>query len=153
MTPLKIACFVSIVGMSALVHAAPPVPTNWTEFEKSLAAEDIAIVRRLRKIEWWEACQLWGRSVREVKDARLRVGAREFLLSQRLINGKDLGHVGDRSVDIGMTACGVFAALGRPHTVNQTQTARGHHSQLVYGRLYVYVDGVDANGVVTAIQR
>lgn len=132
-----------------------PVPANWAAFTASKDPADQAVVKRLSKLQWWEICQLWGQSVRAVKDERLRVATREYLVSTKMINGNDLGHVADRSVDLGMTACGVFAALGRPSTVNQTTTARGHHNQFVYDgrRLYVYTDGPDANGTVTAVQR
>jgi hypothetical protein len=150
----EISQWLLVAGSAApCIAIAGELPKDWGAFQSSTAAADVAVVKRISKLQWWQVCQLWGQSVRAVKDERLRVATREYLISERLINGKDLGHAGDRTVDIGMTTCGVFAALGRPHTVNQTTTATSHHMQMVYGRLYVYTDGDSANGLVTAIQR
>lgn len=79
----------------------------------------------------------------------------EFLRSDNTINGRHLGGASGRDPEIGMSLCGVLAAMGRPDKVNQTETATRHHSQLIYRSrgIYVYTEGADANGIVRSIQR
>lgn len=106
-------------------------------------------------MKWWDACAAWGREFRTGKNTTFEAALLDRLNAAKLINSLDRAHVGDRSVVVGMTECGVFAAKGRPQSLNQTTYAFGRRAQYVYGnRLYVYVDDMNnaSVGVVTAIQ-
>lgn len=143
-----------LIGGSVLAQVANPASATWSDFTSSRDAVDKRIVAGIAKMEWWDACIAWGREAKSRKDLRRMYALQEFLRSDNTINGKDLGGVTGRSPEIGMTVCGVLAAMGRPDKINQTETASQHHSQLVYRSrgIYVYTDGPDANGVVRSIQ-
>jgi hypothetical protein len=134
--------------------AAGPAPLSWPSFQASKAPGDAAIVKRIEKADWFQVCAAWGRAARSGKDERYRIASLLFITDKNLVNGIDLMNVKSKRPEIGMSLCGVVAQLGAPEGVNQTQRAGGHHSQLIYRsrRLYVYLDGPDANGLVTAVQ-
>jgi len=114
------------------------------------------LVATIEKMKWWDACDSWGKASRAHKDIKRAELLRAFLTSDNTLTGFDMGHAGDRSVAIGMTECGVWAALGKPTSVNQTETASGSSAQYVYREknVYVYVHQVSRsnNRVVRSIQ-
>ena len=145
-------------GADQKQSASPPLPITWQGFIQSSFPTDkknVVAVLKTGTTKWWETCAAWGRETRG-HDERREKAYLAYLTSERLINGPDRGHVSDRSIDIGMTECGVFAALGMPEHLNQTETAYGTTAQFVYrsGRLYVYTEPGRGNGpnVVRAIQ-
>lgn len=143
----------AILASSAAAAGPPGTPSTWHEFTHSRNAADTAAVKRIEKMEWWKVCAAWGRASRG-KDPRFAAAAQAYLVQERTINGHDLANLKARRPEIGMTFCGVLAQLGMPEALNQTARASGHHAQLVYRtrRLYVYTDGLDANGLVTSVQ-
>lgn len=107
------------------------------------------------KLEWWDACAAWGREARGGQSSQLKAEViRERIDS--LLNAEDLGGTIRKRVTPGMTTCGVYAAIGRPETINRSTYSFGSRAQLVYrGRgMYVYTDHKpdDGNGVVTSVQ-
>lgn len=131
-----------------------PVPDSWAAFLSSKNAGDAKVVARIQKMEWWQACEAWGRQARTNADPRLRAGLLSYLQATSTINGLDVGAVTSKKPEIGMTTCGVFAQLGRPATLNQTERAGGYSAQMVYRErgMYVYTEGRDANAKVRSIQ-
>jgi hypothetical protein len=121
---------------------APPLTASWFEFKNSNYAEDQKLVASVEKMKWWDACTAWGREARSGKSPRREAVLNAYLKSQRMLSLVDGMHVMDRSIEIGMTECGVFASRGIPERANHTTTAQGTTSQLVYSspRLYVYTE-------------
>lgn len=108
-------------------------------------------------MDWFKVCEAWGRVMRQAKPSPKRENAlREYLIDEKLINGVDFNNVRERTVQTGMTACGVFASLGMPEDVNTTTTAHATRQQLVYRqrRMYVYTESRpnDHNGLVRSVQ-
>ena len=131
-------------------------PNSWKEFRASAHPEDKKNVAAILKMPWHEVCRLWGQASRAKGNPRRLAAYRDFLLSDTSINGVDLMNVDRKRVAIGMTSCGVVAALGRPDKVNNSTTARSQSAQIVYRDrgIYVYTesDPRSGNGIVTAIQ-
>jgi hypothetical protein len=112
-------------------------------------------VARIEKQEWWASCVEWGAATRKSTDAPLTQLLHAYLTAQEMIGPKDEGHVNDRTLDIGMTECGMFAARGKPQSTNNTRTTSGRQTQFVYSdRLYVYTEPSPLYrvGVIRAIQ-
>jgi hypothetical protein len=107
-------------------------------------------------MKWWDACVARGREKRKPADTRRAKALPLFLTSERMLCPAELGHVNDRTLDIGMTECGMFASKVMPSGgVNHTTAALGTTSQYVYGSgLYVYTEPSRdySVGVVRAIQ-
>jgi hypothetical protein len=118
------------------------IPSDWAHFRVSENPSDKELVAAIPKMKWWDACAAWGKEERAPKPGRREAALRAYLRDERLLGDKDFAHVLDRSVDIGMTECGVFASRGLPDSANHTTTSRGTSSQLVYSssRLYVYTE-------------
>lgn len=76
------------------------------------------------------------------KVARPEAALRLYAASERMLSPVELAHVMDKSIEVGMTECGVFAARGMPNAANHTTTSAGTSLQLVYSgsRLYVYTE-------------
>jgi hypothetical protein len=144
----------AMVG-NVIAQVANPASATWSDYLQSSDPVDKKIVAQIQKMQWWEACIVWGREAKARKDLRRMYAFQEFLRSDGTINGIDLGGARGRDPELGMTLCGVLAAMGRPDSTNQTETATRHSAQLVYRsrRIYVYTEGKDANGVVRSIQR
>jgi hypothetical protein len=153
----RLATLLFIAATSA-VAAGPATPTqipaDWRAFTASKEPADRTLVAQIQKMDWWDACIAWGKETRHVKDKRRLTALYAMLVDEKLINAKDIVQVQSRAPAIGMTACGVMAALGSPNEINQTKTAGRHRAQLVYRsrNTYVYTEGTDANGIVTGIQ-
>lgn len=152
----KFAFLIAATICSATILAAEQQPSNWNEFKASKHKEDVALVAKITKSNWWTVCEKFGRLRRTGKETREFVAYREFMIDDKLINGKDLMHISSREVAIGMTACGVFASIGLPERSNRTTTAVSTRQQLVFQKphRYVYVEDSKASntGLVTAIQ-
>lgn len=138
----------------------PPTPAVTSEWPKILASKtpsDVKLVAEIQKMKWFDACAAWGIATRSAQASRRAEALREFLLHDGTINGLDLGNARTREVEVGMTACGTYAALGLPEAANTTTTARTTSQQLVYRSrgMYVYTEGRagDHNGTVRTIQR
>ena len=133
---------------------APPVPDNWSAFQRSKHPADIALVKEVQKLGGWNACVAWGREARSARFTRRMAALREYLVDMRLINGADLRNATESVPDVGQTTCGVFAVLGLPDKYNQTTRAGGSSVQLVYRSrsIYVYTTGSGSEGIVDAVQ-
>lgn len=133
-----------------------PIPPNWKALAESRHPEDIALVKSIKKMKWWDACVQWGRETRKKRNSHEASALRDFLLHDRAINGIDLEIAFSKEPKIGQTACGVMALLGRPDSINYSKTASRQSAQYVYRsrRIYIYTeaDGDDANGIVRSIQ-
>jgi hypothetical protein len=147
--------FVAALVLS-IAHGAtaPPVPTDWKGFLYSDFPGDRKSVAAIQKMELYSQCMAWGRAARSGKDQRWTSALLANLQHEKGVNDIDVGNITEVHPVIGMSLCGVVAIMGRPDRVNQTQSARGHHSQLVYRsrRTYVYLDGPTADGLVSAVQ-
>lgn len=131
-------------------------PSSWGEWKASRDKSDATMVAQIEKADWWKSCQSWGRETRLKPRSRRSWAVQDFLQSERLINGGDLSAVATRSIAVGMTTCGMYAALGAPDAVNRTETAWGLRTQYVYRgtRTYVYTESAtkDGNALVRSIQ-
>ena len=133
-----------------LTSANPPGVSDWELLDRSNDPRDKKLATEVVTTNVWRVCAEWGRLYRSNKDARREGGILSYLEFRGMLNKADKSHVGDQSVAIGMTECGVYAAKGLPSAVNQTDTANDRRSQLVYGRLYVYTN---RQGIVEAVQQ
>ena len=151
MAIMAAACVPSL----CLAGSAAPQP-DWGTFAVSRTAADKNLVASISKMTWSDACIAWGQAERTAGTSRRTEALFAYLLHEDLLNSKDRGHVHDRTIDIGMTFCGVLAARGRPNAVNQTTTSMGTDAQIVYrdARLYVYTrpSPDSRTGLVTAVQ-
>lgn len=133
-----------------------PIPKSWYAFAQSSNPEDRRLVVAIEKMKWWEVCRDFGRELRANRDPRRLAALREFLLSDKTINGADLANVKSGNVAVGMTTCGVYASLDLPNKINQTTRAQSTSAQIIYRDrgVYVYTEARpnDGNGIVTAIQ-
>lgn len=106
---------------------------------------------------WWDACAAWGHLAKSGRDHPREQAYLSYLSEHGLLSTRDMV-APSGSVEVGMTQCGVIAALGMPDGgINTTQTTRGQSAQMVYRRrgIYVYTDdSKPSNGqeTVTAIQ-
>ncbi len=142
------AIFTILIG--AIPSANSAEPTDWHSLKASTSPSDRKVVRNVESLEWWRACIEWGREERKLAERTPRGQALLWYLESRgYINGKDRGNAPSRTVDIGMTECGVFASKGPPDAINQTTTARGRSAQFVYGRVYIYTE--PSNGPVNTV--
>lgn len=134
----------------------PSIPSNWGEFQLSMKAEDKKLVAQIEKRKWWENCESFGKAIRASAGSRRTHALREYLLSERLINGVDLMYVKERKIAVGMSACGVYASLGMPDAENRSEYSTRRTSQMVFRRLgvYVYTDAQpgNGNGIVRSFQ-
>lgn len=94
------------------------------------------------KMKWWDACVAYGREYRSHKNEKRAAELFEYLTAEQMLSDLDHVHLGDRTVAIGMTQCGVFASIGIPDATNRTETALSKNSQLIYRsrKLYVYTE-------------
>lgn len=82
-----------------------------------------------------------GKLARKSPEAREFKAIRAYLIEDGMINHIDMANYRERSLSVGMSQCGVFAALGQPSRINNTTNASGSSAQFVYenGRYpYVY---------------
>jgi hypothetical protein len=123
-----------------------------------LDPSDARAYAAMAKTGWWDVCIEWGREYRKASDSKRTKLLTWYLTSERMLSSQDYAHVNDRTVDIGMTECGLFATKGAPSSANSTRTASGRRTQYVYSgsRNYIYTEPSPALdfsvGVVTAIQ-
>ena len=148
-----------ILFLSAATSAQPFDPSNfgsWNDFRN--APPQRALVKSIEGMKWWDACVAYGREFRSNKNQVRETALLRYLESEELLGPEDRGHIGDRTVAIGMTQCGVFAAIGTPTGgTHQTTTAYSETTQLVYEnpRRYIYTERGKSHRlqVVRAIQR
>ena len=103
---------------------------------RNLSTEDVCLEagRVLRLTKWNAATESWANVVLELARTEMSLGP------------QDHGHIRERRLRIGMYACAVLAALGRPDNVSATMTAGGISHGLAYmeGPIrYVLVDDDD----------
>ena len=127
---------------------------EWKQLSASSEPKTAKVVREIRSMKWWDACVAWGRLYRSNKDPTKEHVLLGYLSSERMLNSLDLGHVGDRSIEIGMTECGVFASRGIPDVANHTTTGVGTRTQLVYraSRTYVYTEPLSPQYSVNVVR-
>lgn len=137
----------AIITVLLLAAAAPALAAEFNP-------KTIPPTEEIRKMQWWKACVAWGVAIRKSSDSPRSRMLLDYLSSQHMISGKDLAHVNDRTLDIGMTECGMFASRGLPEQANHTTTAAGTSTQYVYPGRYVYTepDHEYSVGVIRAIQ-
>lgn len=153
---LAIAALLTALAPAAFGAGVNPATAKWHDFVTSDDPADRKVVKYIQTTtEWWRLCLAWGKEAKARKDLRRMYALQAYLKAESFINGKDEGAVREREPEIGMTFCGVLAAVGMPDRVNQTERANAHRNQMVYRarRLYVYTEGRDANGTVVSIQR
>lgn len=135
---------------------AAAMPSNWADWQASRLAGDLTMIRQIDKLEWWQVCTAWGRETRTKGFSRRSAALRDKLVADNMINGVDLGSMRLKVPEIGQTACGVFAVMGQPDTVNYTSRANSQSSQMVYRDKQVYVyttsGARDGNGIVSSVQ-
>lgn len=141
-------------------HASPeqrPLPATWWALANSVNSDDLALVKQLRALKWFDACAEWGKGVRSASKTRRQRALELMLQSDKLLNELDLENAAKQSVAVGMNTCGVIASLGKPDDNNTTTTASSTTAQMVYRRksMYVYTDAPpnSGNGIVRAVQR
>ena len=125
----------SVILIAAVVSAtahAEARPGSWDQWKSSEAPGDKAMVQKIQKAEWWDNCIAWGAASRSKQRPRRFWALQDYLLQAKFINGVDLGGVNERLPAIGMTTCGAVAVLGRPTTVNNTQSVNGLRTQHVF---------------------
>lgn len=108
------------------------------------------------QMKWWDVCVEWGRLSRSHANDERQTHLLGFLMAERMVNNVDRQVVAGSQIFVGMTECGVFAILGLPDSANNTTTAGGTHSQLVYQskRMYIYTEPSKetTTGIVRAFQ-
>lgn len=136
--------------------APEPIPSSWREFLLSDDPANKRVTAEIQKMQWFDACNAWGREARAMKNERRRMALMFYLRDDKLINGVDLGNVPGPLPQTGMTACGVIAMLGHPSKVNNTERGNRLSAQWVYRErgIYVYTEGTPSNhnGTVTSVQ-
>lgn len=94
-------------------------------------------------------CLEAGRVLRANADSEYRQAVIGRVKNNGWIDSQDYGSITSRKPRVGMSLCGVLAALGRPNDTNKTVTAAGEHWQLIYRsprRMYVYLDNDRVTG-------
>ncbi len=139
-------------------HVAFGQDRTWHDWNASSSPADKRMVAQVERGKWWQTCAEWGRLFRSNRNPKLEDAYLARIRDEALLNDTDLGHVGDASVAIGMSQCGVLAALGMPDGgVNNTENAYGESAQLVYRarHMYVYTEATKTQRLqlVTSIQR
>lgn len=134
-----------------------PLPLTWWALANSVNSEDLGIVKNLRSLKWFDACAEWGRGIRSSKITRQNSALQLMLKHDNALNETDLENAKNQSIAIGMSTCGVIAALGKPESSNSTTTATSTSVQMVYRkkRIYVYTEA-PANsgyGIVRSFQQ
>jgi len=116
--------------------------TSWRDFKYASDKRLTTLAESIERMKWSDACIAYGKEFRSGKSTLREVALLRYLEAEHLTLPKDRGHIGDRSVGIGMTEGGVLASLGLPTTVNNSTTGYGSSGQLVYEsrRLYVYTE-------------
>lgn len=156
MQALRMSACAAGVAVCLAAIADDKMPADWAAWKASKIAGDIKIVKGIETGKWWNACRDWGNSLRAKGKTRRGEALQDFLLSEDMINGLDLTHARKREVEIGMTQCGLFAAIGMPNHTNDSRSASYKRSQLVYERprRYIYTEAVATSRaqVITAIQ-
>ena len=114
-----------------------------------------AAVKKEAQKDAYKTCVEWGKGQRAPKETRLHAARTAYLADFNFINGLDIGNAREKKVSIGMTACGVFAALGRPEDVNTTETRYSTSYQIIYRERGIYLYGdLGPNGItIRSIQR
>lgn len=133
-----------------------PVPTSWSELKQSAHPADVALIKSITSLKWWDACVAWGRESRAKTMSRRGTALNQYLESDKMLNAVDLANVRAGRLAIGQSVCGVFSVVGLPNKSNTTETSTKVRTQYVYQDrgIYVYVDGPrgEHNGIVTSIQ-
>jgi hypothetical protein len=143
---MKAVAALIAAAVSAGVATGQPIDestlTSWRDFKYSTDKRLTSLATAVERMKWPDACIAYGKEYRSGKSSLRETALLRYLESEHLILPKDRGHIGDRSIGIGMTECGVLASIGLPDVVNNSTTARGTDGQLVYSsrRLYVYTE-------------
>lgn len=129
--------------------------TRWQHIEASSDPADKKLASEVSALDVFTACLKWGEAARSRAKRRAEVFA-AFLASSDAISRIDESNVPNRTAEVGMTTCGILAALGRPNDINLTTTASASSQQIVYRErgIYVYTEARPGqmNGRVTTIQ-
>jgi hypothetical protein len=155
----RFAIIVAIISFSAI--AKDDYPGNWQGFKESPLPEDKKLVSNILKAgekSHYDLCLEYGRGERAKKETRRNRAIFEFLLHSKSLNTADLSNIKERNVSVGMTACGVMAALGKPTRGHTRESAYGISTQMVYERdghynTYVHLDYKNSDFIVTSISR
>lgn len=144
---------------ATLANVAFAQDRTWAEWTASKSATDEHTVSRVNSLDWWKACSEWGRLYRSNSDAHMEDALFALLRSKSMLTDADWGNAGGNTVEVGMTQCGVFAAIGMPDGGANTQDSAARSStQLIYRRrhMYIYTDDTHPTAgmqTVTTIQR
>ena len=154
--------FALIVALiyTTIIHAND-FPANWQAFKDSQIPEDrniVASILKAAKENDLNLCIEYGRGERAKKETRRNRAVFEYLLHANRLNSADLRNIKSKDVAIGMSACGVMAALGRPTRGHTRESAYGTSTQMVYERdgrynMYIHLDYKNSDFIVTSISR
>lgn len=131
------------------IHHANTVSSTVTKITTS----DEKARKAAAKIPERDFCIALGQAVRAARKSATpySIAMNERARNEFNVAFNEISGIEQRNVAIGMSLCGVLAALGQASDVNRTVTRRGNeHFQLVYRakRMYIYID----NDVVSGIQ-
>lgn len=136
-----IAVLLAVMPLGTLVANGQAFP-DWSEARASVDTAIRRLAAEIEKMEWPQQCAQWGRELRTGKSTLREDLLLSYLVSNGFLTSKDRGHASDRSIDVGMTGCGVVAALGLPEKVNRYTTGSSVSMQWVYRRsqMFVYLE-------------
>lgn len=143
MRRLAFLLVLTLGSSSAIPAPEKSEPSTWQEFNENKDNKDPAILLKISKTKWWHLCDRYGKLRRAKAKTREFYAVKIHLLTDNMLSGIDLMHIPEKTIEIGMTQCGVFASLGQPSRVNNTTNSRGTSSQLVYEHgnyPYVYTE-------------
>lgn len=133
---------IALIFFSSTLNAADTKPDPGEDLRHA------RIANKFREMDHWAFCKTVGAASRgksKYDVHELQVLHKVALEPPRSIRPQDRSDIIRRRPALGMSMCGVFAALGEPKGVNRSVTRYGERYQLVYEnpRRYVYLEGPD----------
>lgn len=136
-----------LLAISSIVLADDQRFTSWEDLKKPRNKAEAALVKKIESTDWWMICERYGKLRRQSKETEEFIAIRAFLTDKDYLNGLDLMNVPGRNIAIGMSVCGVYAALGQPDRINNSTNVYGSKAQFVYrNSSYRYVYTRDVSG-------
>lgn len=144
--------------LAILLIAAPCFVTLPAHADAGDDLRQARVAKKFRDMEMGAFCRIVGSATR----GKTKYSTEELQIIHRVaaerpysIRSQDRGGVLNREPILGMSMCGVIAALGMPVRNNRSVYQSGERHQFVYERprRYVYLVGPSANlAVVTSFQ-
>lgn len=147
-------------ALGLLLYTYSPTSILAAEADPGADLRKARIAKKIRDADYWQTCQLVGAELRSKKTDPKKAEEHEVLFNVTMlppysIPNAHLPAIRNREPELGMSMCGVIAALGLPNRNNRNVSRRGERFQLVYERprRYVYLEGEHAgNARVTSWQ-